>query len=314
METRIVSENLDGPLRITLYLSKKVKNAGYCYGILPLTPDMEKEEQVLSINELVNTFFGFIRLIPEAIKEETRPGPMSNENHLIVAGPSFVSDTIYLSPEEFVYIFSHPEILKNPSHEITKKIPEYKLKTFFIGLFLILIGFLVLGIIWLKSVYFIFISLNKNLKWKVDKRARIEFARSLSEIAYPGWRVKVDDRKAEMKTVAGILRGVELPAEAHEVEFFFRPLSVYIGLALFGVGLIGLSEMLIITEYGKPIGRIVPETDSIEERLQAMVDAGLLLWAGEKPEVGEPAGVNRGSRMISELVEEDRDVDYLSRH
>ena len=73
-------------------------------------------------------------------------------------------------------------------------------------------------------------------------------------------------------------------------------------------------EMLIITEYGKPIGRIVPETDSIEERLQAMVDAGLLLWAGEKPEVGEPAGVNRGSRMISELVEEDRDVDYLSRH
>ncbi len=128
METRIVSENLDGPLRITLYLSKKVKNARDFYGILPLTPDMEKEEQVLSINELVNTFFGFIRLIPEAIKEETRPGPMSNENHLIVAGPSFVSGTIYLSPEEFVYIFSHPEILKNPSHEITKKIPEYWLK------------------------------------------------------------------------------------------------------------------------------------------------------------------------------------------
>ena len=76
-----------------------------------------------------------------------------------------------------------------------------KLKTFFIGLFLILIGFLVLGIVWLKSVYFIFISLNKDLKWKVDKRARIEFARSLSEIAYPGWHL------ARRGTPSGSARG-----------------------------------------------------------------------------------------------------------
>lgn len=71
-------------------------------------------------------------------------------------------------------------------------------------------------------------------------------------------------------------------------------------------------EMLIITEYGKPIGRIVPETDSVEERMQAMVEAGLLLRAGEKLPEREPVAVNRGPRMISELIEEDRDVDYLS--
>lgn len=70
--------------------------------------------------------------------------------------------------------------------------------------------------------------------------------------------------------------------------------------------------MLIITEYGKPIGRIIPETDSVEERMQAMVEAGLISWSGKKPEMREPVAVNRGPRMISELVEEDRDVDYFS--
>lgn len=59
----------------------------------------------------------------------------------------------------------------------------------------------------------------------------------LSEIAYPGWRVKVDGQKAEIETVAGILRGVELSEGNHQIEFLFRPLSVYIGLAVFAVGL-----------------------------------------------------------------------------
>ncbi len=70
-------------------------------------------------------------------------------------------------------------------------------------------------------------------------------------------------------------------------------------------------EMLIITEYGKPIGRILPETDSVEDRMQAMVDAGLLLRTGKKLPPKEPVAVNRGPRMISELIEEDREIDYL---
>ena len=60
---------------------------------------------------------------------------------------------------------------------------------------------------------------------------------TLSEITYPGWRVVVDGQEAEMKTVTGILRGVELLEGEHQVEFIFRPLSVYLGLGLFIVGL-----------------------------------------------------------------------------
>lgn len=58
----------------------------------------------------------------------------------------------------------------------------------------------------------------------------------LSEIDYPGWRVDVDDQPAEPVAVFGLLRGVRLEDGAHRVVFAFRPLSVYIGLALWGVG------------------------------------------------------------------------------
>jgi hypothetical protein len=60
----------------------------------------------------------------------------------------------------------------------------------------------------------------------------------LSEIAYPGWRVYVDGQPAEILTIAGILRGVEIPAEEHNIIFVFRPMSLYIGVFAMACGLI----------------------------------------------------------------------------
>ena len=59
----------------------------------------------------------------------------------------------------------------------------------------------------------------------------------LSEIAYPGWKVKVDDRKAEMRVVTNILRGVVLNEGDHDVAFIYRPTSVYLGLVAFFFGI-----------------------------------------------------------------------------
>jgi len=73
-------------------------------------------------------------------------------------------------------------------------------------------------------------------------------------------------------------------------------------------------ETLIITEYGKPIGRIVPEGASLDERIQAMMDSGLARWNGEKLEAREPQVVNRSDILLSDIVVEDRDIDYLSGH
>lgn len=59
----------------------------------------------------------------------------------------------------------------------------------------------------------------------------------LSELAYPGWQVRLDGRPVEMLTVAGLLRGVRLPPGEHRVVFEFHPASVSMGLALWGLGM-----------------------------------------------------------------------------
>ena len=68
---------------------------------------------------------------------------------------------------------------------------------------------------------------------------------------------------------------------------------------------------LIITERGKPIGRIVPEGLSQEERLETLVASGLVLQLGAKLPPREPVVLNQGPQQISDLVSENRDVDYL---
>ena len=54
----------------------------------------------------------------------------------------------------------------------------------------------------------------------------------LSEIMYPGWKVTVDGKQANMTAVGGLLRGVEISAGEHEVEFIFRPVLVYLGAGI----------------------------------------------------------------------------------
>ncbi|MBL7161267.1 MAG: type II toxin-antitoxin system prevent-host-death family antitoxin [Anaerolineales bacterium] len=70
-------------------------------------------------------------------------------------------------------------------------------------------------------------------------------------------------------------------------------------------------KTITITKRGKPIGRIVPEGATLEERMQALVAAGLVSWSGRNLPVRKPVAINRGPKMISDLVSEDRDVDYL---
>ncbi len=71
-------------------------------------------------------------------------------------------------------------------------------------------------------------------------------------------------------------------------------------------------QTLVITERGKPIGRIIPAEQTLEERMLRLVEAGIVKWNGKKLEPTDPIAVNRGPRQISDLVVEDRDIDYLS--
>ncbi len=62
-----------------------------------------------------------------------------------------------------------------------------------------------------------------------------------SELAYPGWILRVDGKAAKLETVGGLLRGAHLEPGVHSVEMVYRPASVMVGggislLSLIGVG------------------------------------------------------------------------------
>lgn len=68
-------------------------------------------------------------------------------------------------------------------------------------------------------------------------------------------------------------------------------------------------ETVIITERGKPIGRIVPLETALEDRLQELVELGLVAWNGQKfgarPRGFTPPRV-KGPVTVADLLLEDR--------
>jgi prevent-host-death family protein len=65
-------------------------------------------------------------------------------------------------------------------------------------------------------------------------------------------------------------------------------------------------ETIIVTERGKVVAQLGPARPSVEERIWAMVDAGLADWNGEKPKPHKPKIINKSGRLISDMVVEDR--------
>jgi prevent-host-death family protein len=70
-------------------------------------------------------------------------------------------------------------------------------------------------------------------------------------------------------------------------------------------------KTVIITEHGKPIGRIAPLLNTKEERIQAMVDTGLIRWSGKKLQpIAESEIITLepdAPKTLAEIVSENRD-------
>lgn len=66
-------------------------------------------------------------------------------------------------------------------------------------------------------------------------------------------------------------------------------------------------ETLVITERGKPIGRIVPISRSVPDQLELLVQAGLVRWNGGRLSRIAPVARITGTRSVSELLLEDRE-------
>ena len=89
----------------------------------------------------------------------------------------------------------------------------------------------------------------------------------------------------------------------HEAQVGIRELKTHLSKYLQQVK---AGQTLVITERGKLIGRIVPVEQSLETRLQAMRDAGLLAWSGNKLQPVEPIAKTLGEKTLADLLLEDR--------
>ncbi|HSB32692.1 MAG TPA: hypothetical protein VLD55_13905, partial [Candidatus Sulfobium mesophilum] len=61
------------------------------------------------------------------------------------------------------------------------------------------------------------------------------------------------------------------------------------------------------TDRGTPIGRIVPTAAPVEERMEAMTQAGLALWNKKKLKAMPPVAKVHGKRTVADLLIEDRE-------
>lgn len=69
-------------------------------------------------------------------------------------------------------------------------------------------------------------------------------------------------------------------------------------------------ETVTITESGAPIGRLVPAEEqserTLEEKMQALQEAGVLKWSGKRLPPHEPTAKVKGNKMVSDMLLEDR--------
>ena len=64
---------------------------------------------------------------------------------------------------------------------------------------------------------------------------------------------------------------------------------------------------IVITDHGQPVARIIPETISVRERVEALRTAGAIAWSGRRLRPAKPAGKVRGDKTVADLVVENRE-------
>ncbi len=66
-------------------------------------------------------------------------------------------------------------------------------------------------------------------------------------------------------------------------------------------------NVVIITERGQPVARLTPIRPTVEQRLEELIEVGLLEWSGQRLAPFTPEVAARGDKTIAELLLEDRE-------
>lgn len=64
---------------------------------------------------------------------------------------------------------------------------------------------------------------------------------------------------------------------------------------------------ITITEWGKPVGRIIPVEETLEEKMETLISTGFAAWSGERLTAVMPIAEAKGDKTVSDLVIEDRE-------
>jgi prevent-host-death family protein len=64
---------------------------------------------------------------------------------------------------------------------------------------------------------------------------------------------------------------------------------------------------IVVTEHGRRVARIVPEAESLDDRLRTLRNAGAILWNGRRLGKTRPATRTRGKRTVADIVVENRE-------
>ncbi len=64
---------------------------------------------------------------------------------------------------------------------------------------------------------------------------------------------------------------------------------------------------IVVTDHGQPVARIIPETASLREPVEALRKASAIAWSGRRLRPAKPAGKIRGTRTVADLVVENRE-------
>lgn len=70
----------------------------------------------------------------------------------------------------------------------------------------------------------------------------------LADQYYPGWEASIDGLRVNIYRTNGVLRGVIVPEGTHEIIFRYRPVKIYISMAIGAISLLSILTLIVLTQ------------------------------------------------------------------
>jgi prevent-host-death family protein len=64
---------------------------------------------------------------------------------------------------------------------------------------------------------------------------------------------------------------------------------------------------IVVTERGRAVARLIPDSTSVADRLAALKNAGGIQWSGRRLAQTTPVARVRGRRTVADLMSENRE-------